>query len=226
MPFGLTNTPSTFQATMNRIFTPFLRKFVLVFFDDILIYSPDETTHLKHLTEVLVLLKENYLYAKMSKYIFLKKELQFLGHVISSQGTKLDPEKNSAIEAWPTPTNLKGLREFLGISGYYRKFVKNYASIAALLTDLLKKDAFKWSEITNNSMKTLKEALMNTHVLSHPDFQKKIDIKTDTCINSVGVVLSQELHPNSYFSAKLNGRMLLASTYVKEMHAITQAVGK
>jgi hypothetical protein len=119
MPFGLTNAPATFQATMNELFQPYLRKFVLVFFYDILIYSKTWKEHLKHLEQVLSLLDENQFYAKISKCTFGKEEVEYLGHVISKEGVKVDPNKIKAIMEWPKPNNISKLRGFLGLTGYY-----------------------------------------------------------------------------------------------------------
>jgi hypothetical protein len=118
-PFGLTNAPTTFQATMNHIFHPYLRKVVLVFFDDILIYSKTWKEHMKHLEQVLSLLKKNKFYTKLSICSFGKEEVEYLGHVISREGVKVDPEKNKAITEWTKPKNISKLRGFLGLTGYY-----------------------------------------------------------------------------------------------------------
>jgi hypothetical protein len=126
MPFGLTNAPATFQENMNTIFAPLLRKFVLVFVDDILIYSPSLETHLSHLQEVFNILREHNFLLKMSKCSFAQQSLEYLGHVISAAGVATDPTKIKAVQEWPTPTDLKQLRGFLGLSGYYRKFIRHY----------------------------------------------------------------------------------------------------
>ena len=142
MPFGLTNAPSTFQSLMNDVFRPYLRRFTLVFFDDILVFSPTLELHLQHLRSVLELLQQHQLYAKKSKCAFGCSKVEYLRHIIFGQGVSIDPRKIAAMEAWLIPTSLKALKGVLGLTGYYRKFIKNYRQIATPLTALLRKNAF------------------------------------------------------------------------------------
>jgi Reverse transcriptase (RNA-dependent DNA polymerase) len=143
MSFDLTNAPATFQALMNNILKPFLRKFLIVFFDDILVYSTTLDHHISHLKLVLQLLMDNKLFVKRTKCSFSVHIVEYLGHLISKEGVSTDPQKVQAMMDWPIPKNVRALRGFLGLTGYYRKFMKNYGVIVKPLTELLKKNYFK-----------------------------------------------------------------------------------
>ena len=138
-PFGLTNAPAVFMDLMNRIFSPYLDRFVVVFIDDILVYSRDETEHAEHLRLVLQILRDKQLYAKFSKCEFWLREVSFLGHVVSASGIRVDPNKISAILDWKPPRNITEVRSFLGLAGYYRRFVKGFSMIATPMTKLLQR---------------------------------------------------------------------------------------
>ncbi|KAG8501022.1 hypothetical protein CXB51_003082 [Gossypium anomalum] len=160
MPFGLTNAPAIFMDLMNRIFRPYLDKFVVVFIDDILIYSHDETEHAEHLRTVLQILRDNQLYAKFSKSEFWLREVGFLGHIVSGEGIKVDSSKISAIVDWKPSRNVSEVRSFLGLAGYYRRFVEGFSMIATPLTRLLRKDIkFEWTEKCQQSFDKLKTLL-------------------------------------------------------------------
>ncbi|XP_066347915.1 uncharacterized mitochondrial protein AtMg00860-like [Miscanthus floridulus] len=146
MPFGLTNAPAMFQSLMNAVLQPYLRKFVLVFFDDILIYSPSWTTHLQHVKAVLLALRAHQLWLKRSKCSFAESSVAYLGHVISTEGVAMDVSKVDAVTTWPQPRSARVLCGFLGLAGYYRRFIKDYDAIAAPLTQLLRRDVFNWSD--------------------------------------------------------------------------------
>ncbi|GAU36702.1 hypothetical protein TSUD_16140 [Trifolium subterraneum] len=226
MPFGLCNAPSTFQSTMNLIFEPFLRRFVIVFFDDILVYSPTLDSHLQHLELVFQCLLENDFRLKASKCSFAQTSIEYLGHIVSDEGVGPDPSKISAMISWPAPVNIKQLRGFLGLTGFYRKFVRNYASLAAPLTALLKHDAFLWTEDAQKAFEGLKKAMSEAPVLGLPNFEEKFVLETDASGLGMGAVLIQNNHPICYFSKQFCPRMVQASTYVRELCAITTAVKK
>ena len=138
-PFGLTGAPGCFQTLMNILLRPFLDKFVLVYLDDILIYSKTKAEHLKHIDTVLSVLSENKLYAKLSKCEFMKHEVEYLGHVIGHNEIKVNPNKINAILSWNTPITVKEIQSFLGLCNYYRRFVPHFSTIAAPLTELTKR---------------------------------------------------------------------------------------
>lgn len=192
MPFALTNAPTTFQSLINQIFEPHLRNFILVFFDEILVYSHTFEQHLTHLKAIFEILRVNQLYLKRSKCSFAQRGVEYLKYIISSQVVSTNPKKVVAMQLWPRPTTLKALRGFLGLTRYYRKFVRNYGVISRPLTQLLKKEGFKWGPQAKAAFEQLKQAMSEALVLGLPDFNKTFVLEINACDNGVGAVLMQE----------------------------------
>nr|GEU32282.1 Ty3/gypsy retrotransposon protein [Tanacetum cinerariifolium] len=226
MPFGVTNAPSTFQTAMNDLFRPVLRKFVLVFFDDILVYSESLSTYYEHLRFVFQTLLDNQYHAKASKCLFAATSIPFLGHIIFADDVQADPDKLAAIKSWPNPNSFTTLRAFLGLTGYYRRFVPTYAHIASHLTDIIKKPSFTWNAAANTAFTKLKDAMTHFITLALPNFFEPFDLTTDASGVAIGAVLSQNDKPISFFSKKLSDRMQANSTYIRELYAITEAIKK
>jgi hypothetical protein len=226
MPFGLTNAPATFQCIMNQVLQPFLRQFVLVFLDDILIYSKSIEDHIHHLQKVLETLRTHQLYLKASKCSFAQQSIDYLGHIISAEGVSTDPAKTQAMLHWPVPTSFTELRAFLGLTGYYRKFVQNYGILAKPLTVLLRNKQFQWNEQANTAFHQLKQAMITTPVLALPNFQAQFTVETDACIDGVGAVLMQNGQPIAYLSKALGDKHKNLSIYEKEFLALIMAVDK
>ena len=226
MPFGLTNAPATFQCIMNEVLEPFLRKFVMVFLDDILIYSPTLEAHVSHLDQVFQKLREHKLYMKPSKCSFAQSQLEYLGHIISGAGVSTDPSKTSAMLEWPTPLSVTDLRGFLGLTGYYRRFVKNYGIIAKPLTALLQKNKFVWSSTAQQAFDLLKTAMATTPVLALPNFHEPFEVETDASDIGIGAVLMQKSQPVAFLSKALGPTHSHLSIYEKEFLALIMAVEK
>ncbi|WVZ71026.1 hypothetical protein U9M48_019653 [Paspalum notatum var. saurae] len=177
MSFGLTNAPAFFMYMMNSVFMNELDKFVVVFIDDILIYSKDEKEHEEHLRIVLTRLREHKLYAKFSKCAFWLKEVGFLGHILSEKGVAVDPSKVECVLNWKQPETVTEIRSFLGLAGYYRRFIKDFSKTAKPMTSLTKKNAkYQWSSNCEEAFQTLKKMLTSAPVLAQPDITKPFDV--------------------------------------------------
>ena len=193
MSFGLTNAPATFMDLMNRVFKDFLDKFVIVFIDDILVYSSTEEEHEHHLRLVLQRLREHRLYAKFSKCEFWLPQVAFLGHVVGKDGILVDPSKIEAVKNWPRPASVSEVRSFLGLAGYYRRFVEGFSKIAVPLTALTKKSMrFNWSDKCEASFQELKQRLITAPVLSLPKDNGKFVVYWGASKMGLGCVLIQE----------------------------------
>jgi hypothetical protein len=190
---------------MNNVLSKFLDRFVLVFIDDILIYSKSREEHEEHLKLVLQVLREHQLYAKFSKCDFFQKQVHYLGHVISEEGVAVDPDKIKSIMDWPTPKDVSDIRSFMGLAGYYRRFIKGFSKIGFPITSLQKKGVkFIWTSECEERFQELKYLLTNAPVLKIADPNKDFLVCTDACKEGLGGVLMQEGHVICYESRKLN----------------------
>ncbi|KAG8473004.1 hypothetical protein CXB51_034923 [Gossypium anomalum] len=225
MPFELTNAPTVLMDLMNHIFRPYLDKFVVVFIDDILIYSKDETEHAEHLRIVLQTLRDKKLYAKFSKSEFWLREVGFLGHIISGDGIRVDPSKISAIVDWKPPKNVTKVRSFLGLAEYYRRFVNGFSIIAAPMTRLLRKNVkFEWTKECQQSFEELKKLLIEAPVLVQPESGKEFVVYSDASRNGLGCVLMQEGKVVAYASRQLKSHERNYPTHDLELAAIVFAL--
>ena len=225
IPFGLTNAPATFNRLMSDIFREHLDEFVLVFFDDILVYSRNPEEHEQHVRRVLELLRQHQLYAKKSKCTFSSEKVEYLGFIISKDGVSTDPAKVEAVKNWPTPKNIREVRGFLGLTGWYRVFIQFYAKIAAPITSTLKKTkAFIWTPAAEQAFNLLKEALMSDPILALPDFAKPFLVTSDASGQAIGGVLTQEGRPIAYESRKLRTHELNYPMHDLELLAVVHAL--
>lgn len=225
MPFGLTNAPAAFMDLMNRVFRPYLDRFVIVFIDDILVYSKSEKLHVKHLKLVLQTLRSTQLYAKFSKCEFWLDRVGFLGHIVSAEGVSVDPQKVEEVSNWSRPTNVTEIGSFLGLAGYYRRFVQDFSKIAAPLTRLTRKGVkFEWSEKCEQSFQELKNRLTSAPVLTLPDDSGEYVIYSDASRQGLGCVLMQHGIVIAYASRQLRPHELNYPTHDLELAAIVFAL--
>jgi hypothetical protein len=225
MSFGLTNAPAHFKYLMNKVFMEYLDKFVVVFIDDILIFSKTKEEHEKQLRMVLEKLRSNQLYAKFSKCEFWLTEVAFLGHVISVGGISVDPSKVKDVLNWMPPTNASEIRSFLGLAGYYRRFIKDFSKIAKPMMKMLEKNkAFEWTKECQASFEELRKHLTSAPVLVLPDLTKKFDIYCDASRQGLGCVLMQEGQVVCYASRQLRNHEENYPTNDLELAAVVHAL--
>ncbi|PNX87148.1 retrotransposon-related protein, partial [Trifolium pratense] len=225
MPFGVTNAPAIFMDYMNRIFHPFLDKFVVVFIDDILIYSKSREEHDEHLRLVLQVLREKQLYANLGKCEFWLEEVKFLGHVISKEGIAVDPSKVEAVVAWERPNTATEIRSFVGLAGYYRRFIEGFAKIVAPLTNLTRKNQiFAWTDDCEKSFQLMKEKLTTSPVLVLPQPAEPYEVYCDASYQGLGCVLMQHKQVVAYASRQLKTHEKNYPTHDLELAAIVFAL--
>ncbi|TYK18678.1 pol protein [Cucumis melo var. makuwa] len=225
MSFGLINAPAVFMDLMNRVFKDFLDSFVIVFIDDILIYSKTEAEHEEHLHQVLEILRANKLYAKFSKCEFWLRKVTFLGHVVSSEGVSVDPAKIEAMTNWPRPSTVSEIRSFLGLAGYYKRFVEDFSRIASPLTQLTRKGTpFVWSPACESSFQELKQKLVTAPVLTVPDGSGSFVIYSDASKKVLGCVLMQQGKVVAYASHQLKSHEQNYPTHNLELAAVVFAL--
>jgi hypothetical protein len=225
MSFGLTNAPAYFMYLMNKVFMEYLDKFVVVFIDDILIFSKKEEEHDEHLHLVLQKLKENQLYAKLNKYEFWLKEVLFLGHIISEGGIFVDPSKVKDVLSWNTPQNVLDIRSFLGLAGYYKRFIERFSKISKPMTEVLEKvKTFEWMPSHEASFQELKKRLTTAPVLTMPDMEKSFSIYCDASGQDFGCVLMQDGHVMAYASRQLRKHEEKYPTHDLELATVVHAL--
>ncbi|KAL0150908.1 hypothetical protein M9458_053827 [Cirrhinus mrigala] len=212
MPFGLANSPSYFQAFINEVFRDMLNRWVIIYIDDILIYSNSLTEHIKHVRSVLQRLIAHQLYAKEEKCEFHQDNISFLGYIISADGVAMDEKKVNAVLKWPRPNTLRELQRFLGFTNFYRRFIRHFSSVAAPLTAMVKKGASRlaWSQPALQAFDDLRRRFTTAPILHHPDPEKPFIVEVDASSTGVGAVLSQrqgdpaKMFPCAYYSHKLS----------------------
>jgi hypothetical protein len=224
MPFGLSNAPSTFMRVMTQVLKPFMGKFLVVYFDDILIYSKSKAQHLDHLTQVCIALRKESLYGNLKKCSFFTDRVIFLGFIVSSEGVSPDPQKVQSVVDWPQPKNIHDVRSFHGLASFYRRFIRGFSTIMSPITDCMKQGEFKWTNAATKAFTEIKKKLTEAPVMRLPDFTKPFEVECDASGLGIGGVLSQERHPVAYFSEKLNDAKLKYSTYDKEFYAIVRSL--
>ncbi|GJR96904.1 reverse transcriptase domain-containing protein [Tanacetum coccineum] len=225
MPFGLTNAPTVFMDLMNRVCKPYLDKFVIVFIDDILIYSRNEEEHANHLRIILELLRKEKLYAKFSKCDFWIHIVQFLGHLIDSQGLHVDPAKIEAVKNWTSPTTPTEVRQFLGLAGYYRRFIEGFSKIAKPLTKLTQKNkSYIWGEEQESAFQLLKQKLCEAPILALPEGNDNFVVYCDASLQGLGAVLMQREKVIAYASRQLKPHEENYTTHDLELGAVIFAL--
>ena len=221
MPFGLTNAPAAFINLMHRVFQPYLDQFVVVVVDDILTYSQIEREHEDHLRIVLQLLRDHQLYAKFSKCEFWLTEVEFLGHVVSASGVSVDTEKVKAVMSWERPKSVFEIRSFLGLAGYYRRFIEDFSRLATLMTRLTRKEVkFDWDDRCEEAFQELKRRLTTAPILIVLNRGQGYTVYCDASRAELGCVLMQSRRVVAYGSRQLKNHEQNYPTHDMELAAV------
>ncbi|XP_038695889.1 uncharacterized protein LOC119993050 [Tripterygium wilfordii] len=220
MPFGLTNAPSTFMRIMTQTFKPFMGKFLVVYFDDLLIYSHNEEEHFCHLRVVFETLRCHSFFIHKKKCSFLQTRINFLGFVISQEGLEVDPDKTTAISSWPTPTSFTEARSFHGLASFYRRFIRNFSAITAPITDCLKGRSFKWTSAAARAFDLIKNKLTSAPVLHLADFTKPFEVACDASIMGIGGFSAKRAIP-WLFTHKSGIENKVADALSRRVHLLT-----
>lgn len=223
--FGVTNTPSVFMSLMNGVFRTYLDHFIIIFLDDILIYSRTMEEHEGHLRQVMQCLRENQLYANLAKCDFFQSEVNYLGHVVLGEGISVDPSKIQVIVDWPAPTNISEVRSFMGLARYYRRFVQSFSQIEPPITSLQRKGKkFVWSEQCEATFRTLKELIFSAPILAVPDPSRDFMVCTDASLEGIGAMLMRNGCVVAYESRKLKNHKLNYPVHDLELAVVVHAL--
>ena len=230
MPYGLTNSPVAFMRTMHEALRKYLYKICIIYVDDVIVYSENMADHLKHLRMVFESIKSAGLKLKPSKCNFAARKVKYLGHILSKEGVRPNPEKTEIVDKFPTPKNVKEVRSFLGLMNYYKRFIKDFSKIAAPLSMCLRKDtAFKWTSEWQSAFVYLKAKLVAEPILCYPDMSRRFYLATDASNTGIGFVLSQKDDEGKEHAVAFGGRALRGpetrySTSEKEYLAIKEGI--
>ena len=225
MPFGLTNAPAAFMDLLHWVLQPCLDQFVVVFVDDILIYSQLEEEHEDHLSVVLQFLRDHQLYAKFSKCEFWLIKVRFLGHVVSASGVSVDPEKVEAVMSWERPKSVFEIRSFLGLTGYYRRFIEDFSRLATPMTRRTRKEVkFEWNDLCEKAFQTLKRRLTSAPILIVPKMGQRYTVYCDASKAGLGCILMQFGRVVAYGSRQLKNHEKNYPTHDMELAAIVFAL--
>nr|KYP51745.1 Retrotransposable element Tf2 [Cajanus cajan] len=218
------NAPSTFIRLMNHVLRDCISRFIVVYFNDFLVYSKSLNEDIGHLRDVLIILRDNHLYANLEKYTSCQEDIKFLDFIVGKEGVKVDLEKVKAIQEWNTPKNVGCIRCFHGLVSFYRRFVKDFSTLTSPLNELVKKDIpFIWGEKQEKTFLNLKIQLTNALVLTFPNFSQTFELECNASGIGIGAVLLQGDHPIAYFNEKLGGPTLNYLTYEKKLYTLIKA---